>query len=69
MRWADEEPATQSGFRIGGSQQLETIYVLEGLGPPKDNASGAKSFKDQMKAERSSERQAFRGILLGGRRA
>lgn len=22
MRWADEEPATQSGFRIGGSQQV-----------------------------------------------
>ena len=22
MRWADEEPATQSGFRIGASQQV-----------------------------------------------
>lgn len=29
--------------------QLETIYVLEGLGPPKDHASGTKSFNDQVR--------------------
>lgn len=28
--------------------QLETIYVLEGLGPPKEHAPGTKSFKDQV---------------------
>ena len=28
--------------------QLETIYVLEGLGPPKEHAPGSKSFKDQV---------------------
>ncbi|KAA6429066.1 MAG: hypothetical protein FRX49_01176 [Trebouxia sp. A1-2] len=69
VRWADQEPSTQTGFRIGGSQQLETIYVLEGLGPPKEHAPGSKSFKDQIKAEHSSERQNFRDVLLGGRRA
>lgn len=69
VRWADQEPSSQTGFRIGGSQQLETIYVLEGLGPPKEHAPGSKSFKDQTKAEHSSERQNFRDVLLGGRRA
>lgn len=28
--------------------QLETIYVLEGLGPPKDHVQRGKSFKDQV---------------------
>ena len=28
--------------------QLETIYVLEGLGPPKEYAPGTKSFKEQV---------------------
>ena len=28
--------------------QLETIYVLEGLGPPKEHAPGTKSFRDQV---------------------
>ena len=28
MRWADEEPATQSGFRIGASQQVCAGVVL-----------------------------------------
>ncbi len=28
--------------------QLETIYVLEGLGPPKEHPPGSKSFKDQV---------------------
>lgn len=28
--------------------QLETIYVLEGLGPPKEHAPGSKSFKNQV---------------------
>ncbi|KAL0029461.1 hypothetical protein WJX77_009633 [Trebouxia sp. C0004] len=49
---------------IGGSQQLETIYVLEGLGPPKEHAPGSKSFKDQIKAEHTSERQNFRDEVL-----
>lgn len=28
--------------------QLETIYVLEGLGPPKEHVQKSKSFKDQV---------------------
>ena len=49
VRWADEAPE-EGGFAIGGAslRQLETVYVLEGLGPPKDQAAhAAKSFADQ----------------------
>ncbi len=28
--------------------QLETVYVLEGLGPPKEDSYGQKSFSDQV---------------------
>ena len=28
--------------------QLETVYVLEGLGPPKEQNYGQKSFSDQV---------------------
>lgn len=28
--------------------QLETVYVLEGLGPPKEQSYGQKSFSDQV---------------------
>ena len=31
VRWADEEPATQSGFRIGASQQVRGGLVLHVL--------------------------------------
>ena len=27
--------------------QLETVYVLEGLGPPKDQAAASRTFADQ----------------------
>ena len=33
---------------LGADMQLETIYVLEGLGPPKEHVPAAKSFKDQV---------------------
>lgn len=33
--------------------QLETIYVLEGLGPPKEHPPGSKSFKDQVQRAQS----------------
>ena len=28
--------------------QLETVYVLEGLGPPKDEAAAGRTFADQV---------------------
>ena len=28
--------------------QLETVYVLEGLGPPKDHAAAGRTFADQV---------------------
>lgn len=50
----------QQGASWGSSRvpwlQLETVYVLEGLGPPPDDDSdaeehgGAKSFEDQARA-------------------
>ena len=49
VRWADEAPE-DGGFAIGGAalRQLETVYVLEGLGPPKDLGTPApRSFADQ----------------------
>lgn len=52
VRWADEAPE-DGGFAIGGAalRQLETVYVLEGLGPPKDQGAPAvKTFADQASA-------------------
>lgn len=52
VRWADEADGEEAGFSIGGAalRQLETVYVLEGLGPPKDGAAAARSFAEQVSA-------------------
>ncbi|EIE20725.1 hypothetical protein COCSUDRAFT_57289 [Coccomyxa subellipsoidea C-169] len=70
VRWADEAEEEDTGFHIGGAslRQLETVYVLEGLGPPKEDSYGQKSFSDQVKADHKSEQHNFRDILLGHRR-
>lgn len=76
VRWPDEatEEASGGGFCIGGlSQQLENVYVLEGLGPPpQDGATGGAaaghpaSFAEAARAERQAEASLdFRKILLG----
>ncbi|CAL8468069.1 g7608 [Coccomyxa elongata] len=69
VRWADEVEEEDTGFHIGGAslRQLETVYVLEGLGPPKEQSYGQKSFSDQVTAEHKSEQHNFRDILLGKR--
>ncbi|BDA42243.1 probable YLP motif-containing protein 1 at C-terminar half [Coccomyxa sp. Obi] len=69
VRWADEAEEEDTGFHIGGAslRQLETVYVLEGLGPPKEQSYGQKSFSDQVTAEHKSEQHNFRDILLGKR--
>ncbi|CAK0770761.1 hypothetical protein CVIRNUC_003799 [Coccomyxa viridis] len=69
VRWPDEVDAQDFGFSIGGAsrQQLETVYVLEGLGPPKDEAAAGRTFADQVKREHQSEGKSFRDILFGSR--
>lgn len=73
VSWADQS-SLDIGFAIGGAsrQQLETVYVLEGLGPPPADKSTAGSdgptFADQAKQHRTSEQQLFRSLLLGGSR-
>ena len=50
VRWADEAGDEDAGFSIGGAalRQLETVYVLEGLGPPKEGPAAPKSFAEQV---------------------
>lgn len=43
--------------------QLETIYVLEGLGPPKDPIQKGKTFKDQVSPTCSDTRPAASVLL------
>lgn len=51
--------------------QLQTIYVLEGLGPPKEHAPGTRSFKDQVRLSCPiafvclSFSQSFACVLVG----
>eukprot|EP00884_Botryococcus_braunii_P006620 jgi/Botrbrau1/1595/Bobra.0185s0014.2 len=72
VRWPDEV-VHSAGFSIGGAlrQQLETVYVLEGLGPQQESSEVLNrhiSFAEQLKADKRSEQEAFRSILLGGLR-
>ena len=72
VRWPDqaEEEAAAGGFKIGGlSQQLETVYVVQGLGPSGGEGGGPRptqqAFGDAAKADRRREGVGFRNILLG----
>lgn len=71
VRWADQdEPDADAGFTMGRStRQLETVYLLKGLGPPKEHPEdqGHLSFQEQTKREHKAERNSFKSILLGGR--
>lgn len=75
VRWADEGADEEAGFLVGGAsrEQLETVFVLEGLGPPMDDeqrqALSQSNFEDQVKGEHHSEQQLFRDHMLGGRRS
>ena len=56
VRWADEAGDEDAGFSIGGAalRQLETVYVLEGLGPPKEGPAAPKSFAEQVNPDGGS---------------
>ncbi|KAK9817310.1 hypothetical protein WJX72_012496 [[Myrmecia] bisecta] len=68
VRWADEVPQAV-GFRIGGSRQLAQVFVLEGLGPPKEDVHvihvGGGSFAEQVKKDHASEQKLFRTMMFG----
>lgn len=64
VRWPDQVPDEAASFRIGRVQQLETVHVLEGLGPagaaaPVEAPAGRStlSFADAVRAEHRVERQ------------
>lgn len=68
VRWPDQVAEGEGSFRIGRVQQLETVHVLEGLGPAEGKAGGtgtaggaaalsALSFADAVRAEHRVERQ------------
>ncbi|KAK9790115.1 hypothetical protein WJX73_000750 [Symbiochloris irregularis] len=71
VSWPDESSSAAAGFSMT-QQKLETVYVLEGLGPPRSETSTAApqgpSFADQAKKDRNSEQQLFRSMMLGGAR-
>lgn len=67
MRWPDQVAEEDGSFRIGRVQQLETVHVLQGLGPPgaggpeaarsAHSTRSALSFADAVRAEHRVERQ------------
>eukprot|EP00892_Ulva_mutabilis_P011544 jgi/Ulvmu1/8762/UM048_0017.1 len=67
VRWPDQVAEEDGSFRIGRVQQLETVHVLQGLGPPAAGSAGppdaaqrphsALSFADAVRAEHRVERQ------------
>ncbi|GAB4823040.1 hypothetical protein N2152v2_010086 [Parachlorella kessleri] len=71
VRWPDqmeEDERADAGFRIGAeSRQLETVYLVEGLGPPSGGTHPhPASFAAAVKAEHQVEANAFRSVMLGG---
>ncbi|KAK9821370.1 hypothetical protein WJX74_005382 [Apatococcus lobatus] len=69
VRWADQAEKSEGGFSIGGTAalQLETVYVLSGLGPPQADRHDQKgSFAAKARAERSSE-HSFKDMMLGNK--
>lgn len=77
VKWPDQEHGrdlSDGSFVLGGStEQLETIWVLEGLGPPSDrkqhDSSGhPTSFEDMVKGDHVAENKAFHQQRLSMRR-
>ncbi|KAK9845715.1 hypothetical protein WJX81_000397 [Elliptochloris bilobata] len=56
VTWADEMPQVE-GFHFSGQRQLETVYWLSDLGPPKGEHAHLKSFAQQVKEDHKPQRE------------